>query len=156
MSLGRRLIPSLALAMAVSVVTASAALADAGPTRADATAMVKAAVASLKSGVESAALAEISDPASKYHKGDLYLVAYDMSGKVLAHGFLKSLIGKDLTNAKDADGKAYVKERIEMAGSEKSFWQSYKYLDPATKQIRLKDSYCERAGDAIVCGGVYH
>ena len=156
MSFRRRLTPSLALAMTVSLVAAGGALADAGPTRADATAMVKAAVASLKSGGESAALAEISDPAGKYHKGDLYLVAYDMSGKVLAHGFLKSLIGKDLTNAKDADGKLYVKERIEMAGSEKSFWQSYKYLDPATKQIRQKDSYCERAGDAIVCGGVYH
>jgi signal transduction histidine kinase len=132
------------------------ALAQVAATRQDATNMVKAAIAEIKATGADATYAEISNPKGKYIKGDLYLVAYDMTGKVLAHGFNPSLIGRDLSKAKDPDGKAYVQERIDLAKTQKNFWQSYKYIEPTTRSLRLKDSYCERAGDAIICGGVYH
>jgi len=113
-------------------------------------------VAALSGGSPDTVYAEIDNPNGKYTMGDLYLVVYDMTGKVLAHGFNRTLIGRDLSKAKDPDGKAYVQERIDLAKSQKSFWQSYKYLEPTTRSLRPKDSYCERVGDVIVCGGVYH
>jgi cytochrome c len=55
----------------------------------------------------------------------------------------------------DVDGKEFVKERVELAKTESSFWQSYKYLNPVTKAVEPKQMYCERLNDTVVCGGVY-
>lgn len=146
---------SIVIGLGLALLGASAARADA--TRQDAIADVKAAVAALKTDGASATFAAISDPKGKYVKGDLYLVAYDMNGVVLAHGFNKTLIGRDLSKAKDPDGRTYVQERVDMAKTQKSFWQSYKYMEPSTHSLRMKDSYCEKAADAIIiCGGIYH
>ena len=142
--------------IAAGLTVSAPALAQVTATKPDAIAMVKAAVAEIKTSGAEAIYAQISNPKGKYIKGDLYLVAYDMTGKVLAHGFNPSLIGRDLSKAKDPDGKVYVQERIDMAKTQKTFWQSYKYIEPTTRSLRLKDSYCERTGEAIVCGGVYH
>jgi signal transduction histidine kinase len=56
----------------------------------------------------------------------------------------------------DPDGKAFVKERVELANSKGAFWQDYKFTDPLTKKVLPKTMYCEKA-DAknIICGGVY-
>jgi cytochrome c len=48
-----------------------------------------------------------------------------------------------------------LKERIDLAKTEPSFWQSYKFMNPVTKQVEPKQMYCERLNDTIVCGGVY-
>jgi signal transduction histidine kinase len=136
--------------------TPNLASAQSTATRQDAIDLVKQAIAALNSAGADATYAEISNPSGKYAKGDLYLVAYDMSGKVLAHGFNRSLVGRDMSKARDPDGKNYIAERLEMAKTQKTFWQSYKYIEPTTHQLRLKDSYCERTGDVIICGGVYH
>ena len=62
---------------------------------------------------------------------------------------------KSVLHDKDVDGKEFVKERIELAQSKPSFWQSYKFMNPVTKQVEPKQMYCERLNDMIVCGGVY-
>ena len=53
------------------------------------------------------------------------------------------------------DGKEFVKERMELAKIKPSFWQSYKFMNPATNQVEPKQMYCERLNDTVVCGGVY-
>ena len=100
-------------------------------------------------------ITEISNPKGKYIKADLYLVAYDLTGKCLAHGQNSGLVGKDLSGLKDVDGKQFVKERVELASKQESFWQDYKYMNPVTKNVAPKQSYCEKAGDLVICGGVY-
>ena len=124
-------------------------------TRDEAVKDVKEAVADLKSKGAEGVYHEISNPAGKYTKKDLYLVAYDLAGKCLAHGQNAALIGKDLTALKDIDGKFFVKERMELAQKQDSFWQNYKYMNPVTKSVSPKESYCEKSGEVIVCGGVY-
>jgi cytochrome c len=86
---------------------------------------------------------------------DLYIVVYDGAGRCLAHGANPKLIGKDLIDAEDIDGKLYVKERVELAKSKSNFWQDYKFTNPTTKKVEPKQMYCEPTGDLIVCGGVY-
>jgi hypothetical protein len=44
---------------------------------------------------------------------------------------------------------------MELAKTKPSFWQSYKFMNPITKQIEPKQMYCERLNDTVVCGGVY-
>src|SRR5262245_48130651 len=56
---------------------------------------------------------------------------------------------------KDPDGKAFVKERVELAKAQPSFWQSYKFMNPVTKTIEPKQMYCERLDERAICGGIY-
>jgi cytochrome c len=78
-----------------------------------------------------------------------------MDGLVVAHYADKNRIGTNLLHDKDVDGKEFVKERIDLAKTASSFWQSYKFMNPVSKTIEPKEMYCERLNDTIVCGGVY-
>ena len=65
--------------------------------------------------------------------------------------------GKDkfLLVPKDIDGKPFVKERVDMAKTNATFWQDYKFTNPETKKIEPKSLYCEKLDDTVVCGGIY-
>ena len=51
--------------------------------------------------------------------------------------------------------RADVKERVELAQANPSFWQDYKFTNPETKKIEPKTMYCERLEQTVVCGGIY-
>ncbi|KXS33755.1 MAG: histidine kinase [Candidatus Gallionella acididurans] len=123
-------------------------------TKKEAEAMVVKTVAALKAN-QAKTLEEITAKDPKYIDRDLYAVVYDMSGKVLAHGANSKMVGKDLIDLKDPDGKEFVKERVELANSKGKFWQEYKFTDPETRRMLPKEAYCEKAGNAVVCAGVY-
>ncbi len=124
-------------------------------TAAEAEALVKKAIAMAKAKGNEAAFAEINNPKGQFTAGDLYVFVYDMSGKCVAHGQNLKMIGKELIDMKDADGKAFVKERVEIAKTKGSGWQDYKFTDPLTKQIEHKRAYVERHGDLIFGSGIY-
>ncbi len=127
---------------------------DSRATRAEAEAMVRRGVEAVKKD-RAKAYAEITAPAKTYVDRDLYLVVYDLNGKVHAHGQNAKQVGKDLIDFRDSDGKPFVRERVELAKSKGKFWQDYKFTDPLTKTVLPKQMYCERVEDVVVCGGVY-
>jgi cytochrome c len=129
--------------------------AAAGATKDEAVAMVKKAVAAIKAEGPDKVYAEISDPAGPFVDRDLYIVVYGLDGMVLAHGADAKRIGTNQIADKDPDGKAFVKERVELAAKQTSFWQTYKFMNPVTHQVEPKEMYCERLGETAVCGGVY-
>jgi signal transduction histidine kinase len=124
-------------------------------TAAEAEKMVKKAIAMAKAKGNDAAFAEINNPKGQFTDRDLYVFVYDMSGKVVAHGLNLKMIGKELIDMKDADGKEFVKERVEIAKTKGSGWQDYKFTDPLTKMIEHKRAYVERHGDLIFGCGIY-
>ena len=65
------------------------------------------------------------------------------------------MINKNLMEIKDVDGKAFIKERVEMAKKKSPFWQDYKFTNPVSGKIEPKTMYCIPEEDLIVCGGVY-
>jgi cytochrome c len=134
---------------------AGIAHADEGASPAEATAMVKKGVAFIKSQGKDKGYAEISSKTSQFKDRDLYLVVYGLDGTVRAHGANEKMIGKNLIDLKDVDGKAFVKERVELAASKGTFWQDYKFTNPTNKKIEPKSMYCEKLEDAAVCGGIY-
>ena len=134
---------------------AGIAHADDGATAAEATAMVKKGVAFIKAQGKDKGYAEVSSKTSQFKDRDLYLTVYGMDGTVRAHGANEKMIGKNLIELKDVDGKAFVKERIELAASKGTFWQDYKFTNPTNKKIEPKSMYCEKLEDAVVCGGIY-
>jgi cytochrome c len=142
-----------ACATAALLATSFNAFADA--TAEDATAMVKKGVSFIKTNGKDKGHAEISSKESQFKKDDLYLVVYGLDGTVRAHGANEKMIGKNLIELKDIDGKLFVKERVELAQSKGTFWQDYKFTNPTNKKIEPKAMYCEKLDDAVVCGGIY-
>jgi cytochrome c len=129
--------------------------ADGGATPEEATAMVKKGVAFIKGQGAEKAFAEISTKGGQFNDRDLYLTVYGLDGTVRAHGANAKMVGKNLIDLKDVDGKAFVKERVEMAKTKASFWQDYKFTNPENKKIEPKSMYCEKLDDMVVCGGIY-
>jgi len=154
----RKLVIGMTAAIALlfaSLGPAGFALAGTSATKDEAVAMVKKAVTAIKSEGSDKAYAEIDDPKGPFVDRDLYITVVNMDGVVLAHGADRTRIGTNQANDKDPDGKEFVKERIDLAKTEPSFWQSYKFMNPVTKQVEPKQMYCERLNDTIICGGVY-
>lgn len=120
----------------------------------EAEAMVGKAVAAIKANAQKT-YDEITKKDGKWVDRDLYVVVYDLHGVVVAHGANDKMVGKDLIDLKDPDGKAFVKERVEMAKAKGKFWQDYKFSDPITKKALPKQMYCEKLNDTAVCAGIY-
>ena len=120
----------------------------------DAVAMVKKASAHYKAAGASA-YTDFTAPSQKFVDRDLYITAYDMDGNCLAHAQNIKLVGKNLMNMKDPDGVPFIKNRIELAKQNSTFWQDYKFTDPLTKEVLPKKVYCETVGATVICGGVY-
>ena len=147
------LLTSIATALALAGASLGAHAGNA--TRDDAVAMVKKGVAFMKSSGKDKAHAEFTNKAGAFTDRDLYLVVYGLDGVVRAHGANDKMVGKNLLEMKDVDGKPFVRERVELAQSKGTFWQDYKFSNPVSKKIEPKQMYCERVDDAVVCGGVY-
>lgn len=147
----KKTVVSLALSLTACI---SAYAADDFATAKDAEAMVAKAVKAIAANKEGT-FKEITGKDKKWVDRDLYPMVYDMSGKNLAHGQNERQVGKDLIDVVDADGKEYVKERIELAKSKGKFWQDYRFKDPVSKKVLPKAAYCEKASDVIVCSGIY-
>lgn len=99
-------------------------------------------------------LEQLSDAKGPFREGAVYVFAYDLTGTMLAHPN-NSLIGQNLIDVPDLDGKFFRKEIVQVATTKGSGWVDYKYQNPKTKAVELKTTYVEKANDIIVCCGIY-
>lgn len=147
---------ALAAALAVTLgLAAPLARADGNATREEAVAMVKKGITFIRANGNAKGYAEVTKKGGQFSDRDLYLVVYGLDGVVRAHGANEKMIGKNLIELKDMDGKPFVKERVELAQSKGTFWQDYKFTNPVSKKIEPKQMYCEKLDDTAVCGGIY-
>lgn len=102
---------------------------------------------------------EITAKDPKWVHGDLYPWSLDLKGHVLAHGATEKLVGKDLLELQDIDGKQFVKEYVQATDAKGKSWTDFRYTDPVTKKVLPKSAYCEKvglkSGDVLVCAGIY-
>ena len=143
--------------IALLAVAPALARADAAHGTADeAKAMVERAVAMFQKDGAEKAFAAINDPATKdFHDRDLYVFVRSMDGNTVAHGANKGMIGHTSLDLKDADGKLYNKEMIDLANSKGSGWVDYRWVNPVDKKIEQKSSYIQKVGDYVVGAGFY-
>lgn len=151
----KKAVALMVVSMFITLMGSAMVFAGEAGTKEEAVAMVKKAIEFIKANGNEKAFAEISNPKGQFVDRDLYIVVYDMTAKCLAHGQKASMVGKDLIDFKDVDGKEYMKERIDMMQKQNSGWQDYKFMNPVSKQIEPKSMYLERFGDLIVGCGVY-
>ena len=126
-------------------------------TPAETTALVKEAIAFAKTSGKEVAFKEITKIGGRFHKhgGELYVFVYDMDGKVVAHGQGASKVGVNQANAKDPEGREYIKERLALAKSKGKGWHDYIYQNPVTQKREPKTSYIEVHENLIFGAGIY-
>jgi signal transduction histidine kinase len=118
-------------------------------------AMVQKAVAAIKSRGAEKAYAELVDKSGQFVRGDFYIPVIGLDGKLLAYGADSHLVGDNVMAITDGDGREIIKEQVQLARKQQSFWQSYKFMNPVTKTVEPKEMYCERLDETVVCGGLY-
>lgn len=147
-----------ALVRFVNVVLVACLLMVAGEASASdadkAVALVQKAVAFYKANGMEKALEEYSNPKGQFKEGDLYVFVYDLTGTMLAHPN-NTLIGQNLIEVPDADGKLFRKEIVELGKAKGSGWVDYKYQNPKTKAIEQKTTYLEKIDELIICCGIF-
>ena len=150
----RRTILAVSL-LAAAMASRTSASAGQHGTADEARALCDKAVAFLKDNGPDKAFAAFNDPHGAFVDRDLYVFVRSLDGNTVAHGANRQMIGHTNLNLRDADGKLYNKEMIELATSKGSGWVDYRWVDPADRKIEQKSSFIERAGDYVVGVGFY-
>ena len=142
--------------MAIGVMAfAQHAVAGDAATPAEAEAMVKKGIAFMKANGKDKGIAEFSKKSGQFVDRDLYLTATKPDGVVVAHGVNDKMVGRNLIELKDMDGKEFIREIVDPAKPKTGYWVDYKFTNPVSKKVEPKSMYCERFEELSVCGGVY-
>lgn len=142
------------LMMMASLAISGLAMAAEKGTSNEAMALTKKAVAYAKANGKEKAFVEFNNSQGQFVDRDLYVMAYDMAGNNKAHGSNAKLIGKNLIDIQDADGKYIVRGLIETA-KKGGGWFHYKWPNPQ-KVVESKSTYVEKIDDDTLVGvGIY-
>ena len=139
----------------VMFVIVSFGLAFANASADEAKDMVEKAAAYYQANGKEKALKEFNNPTGQFVKGELYVFAYDSKCTVIAMPVNPKLVGINTLATPDIDGKFYRKEILEVANKSGSGWVDYKYKNPKTNKAEQKSTYVKKAGDIILCCGIY-
>ncbi len=122
---------------------------------AEAEALVGKAVAAIKANGAEKVFDEVTN-GKTYKDRDLYVFIYNLEGKAVAHGANPKLVGKDLIDLKDADGKPLIRMLVDLVKTKGKGWtEEVKFRNPVTDKIQTRVNYCERQADFAVCSGVF-
>jgi hypothetical protein len=122
----------LATATALCLVCAPALANE--PTEKDAIAMAERGAAMVKAKGKEEVMKRISAKDPDFVQGSLYIDMRDVkTGIVLAHPYNPSIVGKDLTDVPDANGKKYRREIIELAAAKRQD-RAEDHLHPAGRR----------------------
>jgi signal transduction histidine kinase len=99
----------------------------------------------------------INDKSGQFVWKDTYVFLMDMDGKMLAHPIKPDLIGKNLSDTADENGKLFFKEFIEVAKSSGEGWVDYMWPKPGEETASKKSSNIYRVPgqDLLVGAGIY-
>jgi len=145
------------LTLAFASILSVSALAQEHGTKDEAKAMANAALAHIKKVGNEQAFKDFTTDKAEWSKKDLYVFAMDTKGVVVAHGANEKLVGKNLIDLKDQNGKAFAREFIEVGTTKGEGWVDYDWAHPTTKKVEGKTSYIKRIPgfDGFVAVGVY-
>ena len=133
---------------------AAAAGVAAEPTEKDAVALAEKGARFMRLKGKEEMIRMINSRHPEYNHGALYLAMRDLAGITVAHPTL-ALIGKDLRDVPDADGKLFRHEMIAIANGPGRGWVDYKFKNPANGKVEDKTTYVLRIGDVALEAGVY-
>ena len=140
-----------------SIVLALAAVGgavQAAPNEKDAMALAERGAQFVRQYGKAAMVAKINSRDAEFNQGALYLAMRDLNGITIAHP-TTALIGKDLLDVPDADGKLFRREMLSLAKGKGKGWVDYKFRNPASGKVEAKSTYVLRVDDVALEAGIY-
>jgi cytochrome c len=138
----------------VLAVASGNALADASEK--DAIALVDKGAAFIKAHGKDEMIKRIAAKDPEFVQPSLYLFMCDLkTGVLVAHPMNPALVGKDLTDVPDINGKKFRREIIELAAKDGKGWVDYAYKNPNNGKVEPKTTYVMRVGDVVLEAGIY-
>jgi len=141
------------VAILVSLLFVGGALA--GGTADEAKTLVEKGAAYVKDNGKEKAFEAFTNREGGFVDRDLYIFAVDFDGLTVAHGGNAKLVGKNMIGLKDADGKYFIQEFIQVAKTKGTGWVDYKWVNPETKKIEDKSTYIMKIDDYFLGCGIY-
>lgn len=123
-------------------------------TEKEAEAMVKKAIDFYKKNGRDKALAEYMKKPGPFVDRDLYVTVYTPNADSLAH-INPKMVGKNMMELRDGNGKYHIKERMEAAQKAENGWQDFTFFNPVSKKIEPKRMYWEKYDGLIFACGAY-
>ena len=147
--------PLITLLLA-GVVSISAMAQDHG-TKDEAKGLANAALVHIKKVGNEQAFKDFTTDKANWTKKDLYVFVVDGKGSMLAHGANDKLVGKNLLELKDQNGKSFMRELTELAATKGEGWVDYDWAHPVTKKVEGKSTFIKRIPgfDGDVGVGIY-
>lgn len=127
-------------------------------TAVEAKALVEKGIAHFKAVGPEKAFADFSDKDNgKWVTKDLYIVVFKSDGQIMANGGNKGLVGKNLIDVKDPNGKYFTREQIELGMKGSGGWVDFLFTDPLSKKTIAKSNYVNRLPnyDGVIAVGIY-
>ncbi|MFH1156076.1 MAG: cache domain-containing protein [Pseudomonadota bacterium] len=127
-------------------------------TQEECVAKCKAAADMVKEKGLEATLAVINDKNGPFVWKDTYVFCIDIDRQAnIAHPITPKLIGKNLMGAKDANGKLFFAEFINVASTAGSGWVEYMWPKPGEKSPSPKSTYVYKVSDhnVFMAAGIY-
>jgi len=116
---------------------------------------VQKAIALYESSDRERALAQIADPKGLFIDGTRYIFALDLEGKLLAHPFLKELVGSNLTDLRDSEGRSFIRKLLSRAKNRGYGFVDYMWQVPNSTEDLHKTVFFKLVDGMILCSGFY-
>ncbi|SHN11732.1 Single Cache domain 2-containing protein [Duganella sacchari] len=136
----------------VSVMVCCAA--QAAPGEKDAMALAEKGAQFVRAHGKAQMIARINSRDPEFNQGALYLAMRDLNGITVAHP-TTALIGKNLLEVPDADGKLFRQEMLALARGPGHGWVDYKFRNPESGKVEAKRTYVLRVDDIALEAGIY-
>jgi len=116
---------------------------------------VQNAIALYESDGEEEVLRQIADPEGKFIWKERYIFALDTKGTLLAHPFSKTLVGINLLDYRDCNGKPFIRKIITTAEKRGYGFADYSWRLPDSEEECNKTVFFERVNRIVFCSGFY-
>lgn len=116
---------------------------------------VDGAVAKFNADGQEAAFEAFETAQGEFIDEELYVFVIDLEGNMLSHGFQPELIGQNLYDLQDINGKYIIRDLLEITASSDTGWSWYYWEDPLTNATEKKFSYVRKVGEVILGAGTY-
>lgn len=103
-----------------------------------------------------ASLQAINSLSPRFNEDDLYLFVIDLrSGRYVAHGYNRRLLGVEFATIKDPDGKPVGAPILEMMKDRAEGGYGYRWRNPVTGKVEDKYALLRKTGHLLVATGYY-
>jgi cytochrome c len=146
---------SLSALTILLVVVAGSCIAAEPPGADDAKNLLAKAVYYMEKEGPAKAFCAFNEPTGPYHNGPLYVFAINMDGVYFAHAAAPTLVGTSLRDLRDASGRPFGKDIMEVITTHGEGTVDYKWLNYSSNKVEDKHSYVKKVGEFVLGVGYY-